>query len=180
MQLTNRMKVHMLRAIRRQEKGFTLIEILVGLAITGALVGVVAMAVPLMNSSVKRGNNHTYVATQLQNATHWIQVDAKMAQEVTPDGGGSGFPLTLTWVDWDNTEYQSVYDVSGGDFSRAHTVTVVGNDPVTTTRSLAQSIASGTCSYADGMLTIQLTSEEGSGREKASQVRTIEVKPRTQ
>lgn len=170
----------MLRSIHRDGKGFTLIEVLVGVAITGMLLGAVAMAVPLMNSSVKRGNNHTYVATQLQNAAHWVQVDAKMAQEVTPDGGGSGFPLTMTWVDWDNTDYEVVYDVSGGNFSRAYTVTLVDEAPVTTARSLAQSIASGTCSYADGVLTVALQSEEGSGREKASQVRTIEVKPRTQ
>lgn len=170
------MKRSLIGSIRTGQKGFTLTELLVGIALTSLLIGGVAMAVPQMNSAVKRGNNHTYVATQLQNAAHWLQVDSKMAQEVTPDGGESGFPLVLSWVDWDNAEHEVTYYLSGREFYRSYSVD--GGSPKV--KSLAQSISSGTCTYENGMLSVSLTSEEGSGREKASQVRTITVKPRAQ
>lgn len=166
----------MIRSIRGGQKGFTLTELLVGIALTSLLVGGVAMVIPQMNSTVKRGNNHTYVATQLQNATHWVQVDSKMAQEVTPDSGESGFPLVLSWVDWDNVEHEVTYYLSGNEFFRSYSVD--GGSPQV--RSLAQSISSGTCSFENGTLSISLTSEEGYGREKAAQARTIIVKPRAQ
>lgn len=170
------MKQSLIRPIRAGQKGFTLTELLVGIALTSLLIGGVVMAIPQMNSAVKRGNNHTYVATQLQNATHWVQVDSKMAQEVTPDSGESGFPLVLSWVDWDNVEHEVTYYLAGNEFFRSYSV----NDGSPQVRSLAQSISSGTCSYQNGTLTVTLTSEEGYGREKAAQVRTITVKPRAQ
>lgn len=170
------MKPSVIRSICANQKGFTLTELLVGIALTSLLIGAVVMAVPQMNSAVKRGNNHTYVATQLQNATHWLQVDSKMAQEVTLDSGASGFPLVLSWVDWDNAQHEVTYYLGGSEFFRSYAVD--GGSPQI--KSLAQSISSGTCTYENGLLSVSLTSEEGSGREKASQVRTIVVKPRAQ
>jgi prepilin-type N-terminal cleavage/methylation domain-containing protein len=170
------MKRGLFESIRRSQQGFTLTELLVGIALTSLLIGGVATAIPQMNSAVKRGNNHTYVATQLQNAAHWLQVDSKMAQEVTPDEGETGFPLVLRWVDWDNSEHEVTYYLSGNEFFRSYSV----DGGTAQVKSLAQSVSSGTCSYQNGTLTVSLTSEEGYGKEKASQVRTISVKPRTQ
>ena len=48
---------------------------------------------------------------QVQSAGFWVSNDAQMAQTVVL-GTSSGFPITLTWADWEtDDEYKVIYDL---------------------------------------------------------------------
>ena len=77
-----------------REKGFTLIEMLIVIAITGAIIGPLAMATTTLLTSPQRSTDQNVVLSQVQNTGHWISRDVQMARIVTPSGP-TGFPLSL-------------------------------------------------------------------------------------
>jgi prepilin-type N-terminal cleavage/methylation domain-containing protein len=88
--------------LKTTEKGFTLIEMLVAMAIAGAIMGVMSAAVITIIRTTAQNDEWNVNLRQVQNAGHWITRDALMAQAVvTPTPGH--FPLTLSWSDWNNT-----------------------------------------------------------------------------
>ncbi len=80
--------------MKRGEKGFTLLEVLIGVAIMAIVVVAVGMTVTtlLLNEGQAAGQNTAL--PQVQNAGYWISRDVQMARIVTPVGT-NGFPLTL-------------------------------------------------------------------------------------
>ena len=79
--------------IKTNQKGFTLIEVLIAVAITGLIVGAASGAGAHVIQS-KRTTAQMVALRQVQTAGYWVSRDALCAQSVTT-GGGSGFPLTL-------------------------------------------------------------------------------------
>jgi len=69
--------------MKRGEKGFTLLEVLIGVAIMAIVVGAVAMTVTtlLLNEGQAAGQNTAL--PQVQNAGYWISRDVQMARTVT-------------------------------------------------------------------------------------------------
>ena len=162
----------------RAQAGYSLVELLVALAITGLVGGVLVLGIPQMQQIIRRSDNHTDVATQLQNAAYWIQLDAKMAQTVSPDPGESGLPLTLSWVEWDNTTHQVVYALDEGKLWRYHSIN--GGEP--TRKWLASCVdpspeATG-CTFSEGVLQFQITATQGDGNTASTETRTFRVHPR--
>jgi len=102
----------------KNQRGFTLIEVLIAVAIGGAIAGAGSMATRQVITETVRNNNHEIAVRQVQNAGHWVTRDTQMAQSVLV-GDEDGFPLTLTWQDWDEDEedeidpdeYQVVYSL---------------------------------------------------------------------
>jgi len=84
------------------EKGFTLIELIVAAAIT-ALIGVAAATATIqVINGTDRNNNHITAVSQIQNAGHWISHDTNMANEVVIDGLTPPNFLILNWTELDN------------------------------------------------------------------------------
>jgi len=98
--------------LKTTEKGFTLIEVLVALAIMGAIMTVASAAVVVITRTSTQNNEWNFNLRQVQNAGHWISRDALMAQVVAPQTGGH-FPLTLSWTDWDGNSDNVVYILDG-------------------------------------------------------------------
>ncbi len=69
--------------MKRGEKGFTLLEVLIGVAIMAIVVGAVAMTTTtlLLNEGQAAGQNTAL--PQVQNAGYWISRDVQMARTVT-------------------------------------------------------------------------------------------------
>ena len=106
-----------------RQQGFTLIEIIVAVAISG-LIGLGATVATLQTLDQSTRNNYYNTATrQVQNAIHWLGRDVQMAQTID---GTTGFPITeditLGWAEWDHTSHQVVYSVAGDRLMRSHSV----------------------------------------------------------
>ena len=151
------MKISKLNIILRREKGFTIIEAVVSLLI----ISIISLGATMVNGQLmgQTSRNDSYLTAERQalNAMHWISTDIQMAQTIQP-GGLSGFPLTLEWTQWDNTESQVVYTLEDNDLKRS--ISVDENPAIETL--VASYINDGSdltfCSSDNGVLSIKITS----------------------
>ena len=74
------------------QKGFTLPELLITVAITGLIVGVLGTAVYQIITVTESGNDRMTAIHELQNAGHWVSLDGQMAKTAT---GGNELVLAL-------------------------------------------------------------------------------------
>jgi len=90
-------------------------------------------------------------------------------------GSSSGFPLILTWTDWEGAIHLVEYTITDGKIRRSHYVDGV---PLVETL-VAQYINSSqtSCQFSDGMLNLTITASIG-GYKPASETRTYEITPR--
>ena len=167
-----------LRLISKKQAGFTLIEVLVAAALTSVIGYGAATAAFQVVTQNSRNNLYTTASRNTMNAIHWISRDAQMTQTVTPDGGTTGFPLTLTWVEWDNSVHQIVYSIAGDTIRRSYSVD--GGDP--TEVMIAQYINSTgqntMCELNGDVLTIKVTATVGQGSHAVSMSKVREITPR--
>lgn len=90
--------------MKHGEKGFTLIELVVALAIIVLTSGAAAAATFQVFKGTKRSNDYLTVTRQVQNASHWISHDTQTAQTVTADNLTSPNFLILNWTEWDEDD----------------------------------------------------------------------------
>jgi prepilin-type N-terminal cleavage/methylation domain-containing protein len=101
--------------IRRREKGFTLIEVIVALAIMSIIIVAMGMTITTVVTNSRGTTERNVVLCQVQNAGYSISRDVQMADDVTLDGT-SGFPLILDIpVDTDENNNYSVNYLLDGD-----------------------------------------------------------------
>jgi prepilin-type N-terminal cleavage/methylation domain-containing protein len=74
------------------ERGYTLIEALITIAITGFLVTILGMVVQQLVTVPERGNDQVDAMHAIQNAAHWLALDGQMASSANGSGN-----LTLTF-----------------------------------------------------------------------------------
>jgi len=96
--------------MKRSERGFTFIELLVVTAIVALIAGAASMATFQVFNVSKRSDNHMTVIRQAQNAGYWISRDALMAEEVVTDNLTLPDFLILRWTEWDKDKKKpSIY-----------------------------------------------------------------------
>lgn len=105
--------------MKRGEKGFALLELVVGVAIMGIIAMPLAMLTMTLLTNPERSNDNNIVLQQVRNAGTWISRDVQMSRSVNatdPDG----FPLTLQIpVDSDeNNDYSIEYLLDGSKLKR--------------------------------------------------------------
>ena len=105
--------------IQRKEKGFTLIELVIGLAIMSVIIVAMGMTITTLVTNSQGTTERSVVLRQVQNAGYSISHDVQMAENVILDGTG-GFPLTLDIpVDTDqNNDYIVDYLFDGNKLKR--------------------------------------------------------------
>jgi len=83
------------------ERGFTLIELVVGISIAAFVVGAASMTTVTMMRLTPQSNNWAIALRQVQNASHWISSDVQMSQGDITVGDGNPTFLTLTIPEWE-------------------------------------------------------------------------------
>ncbi|MBA7571809.1 hypothetical protein ES708_13577 [subsurface metagenome] len=104
--------------MKRGEKGFTLLEVLIGVAIMAIVVGAVAMTVTtlLLNEGQAAGQNTAL--PQVQNAGYWISRDVQMARTVTLGEPGVFLRLDIPVDTDENNDYTIDYWFDGDKLKR--------------------------------------------------------------
>jgi prepilin-type N-terminal cleavage/methylation domain-containing protein len=95
--------------ITKNQRGFTLIELIITVAITALITGGIATALYQVYNVNTLNTNHMTATRQVQNAGFWISQDSQMAQIVdTADDVGTAETeiLILSWTGWG-------YDIGG-------------------------------------------------------------------
>ena len=80
------------------EKGFTLIELVIAVAIMIVAVGAASAAIFQVFRNTERNNNHITAVRQVHNAGYWISRDAQTAQTIATDSPLPDF-LTISWTE---------------------------------------------------------------------------------
>lgn len=162
----------------KSQRGFTLVEMIIVVAIIGLIGGGLATAVFQMWSLNALSTGRATAVRQVENAIHWISRDAQMAQTVQT-GGDSGFPLNLSWVRWDNTANNVTYSIQNSELQRTYSV----NSSQPTSTVVAQYIKTDSgatnCQFTDGALTFKITILVG-GFRPVSETRLGKVVPKPQ
>lgn len=140
----------------KSEHGFTLVELLVTIAITGALFSVIGGVIYQLTTTSEYGNDRLDATHELQNAAQWLRTDGQQA--VTATGGSS---LVLTLPDASVITYSlsgtSLLRTSGG-----------------TTMTLAQNISGASFSVQGNLVTLVITASVP-GRMSVSEQGTYQV-----
>jgi type II secretory pathway pseudopilin PulG len=164
------------RSIHDSQRGFFTLEVLVATAITGIIGAGIGMASFQIINVNARSTKHVIAVKQVESAMHWISRDTQMSQTVQP-AAGSGFPLDLSWVEWDNTGHRVTYTLENGELHRQHYVNqVLAGESVVAT-SINGNGEMTNCQYDGGMFTFKITASVG-GFRSASETRTAKVIPR--
>jgi len=157
------------------QKGFTLVELLVAIGIASFLIVGVAAAILQLISVSDRNSNYMTAYTQVQNAGFSVSRDAVQAQEITVNGAAW---ITIDWIDWEGLPHQVVYtleDASGGlkELWRTYSIEDVPQGNI----RVARYIDPGTNSSWDEsehVLTMVITAQVGD----ESATRTYNIEPR--
>ena len=120
-----------LKSINKNQRGFTLIELMVSITITSLIIGAVVMSIFQVFNISARSDNHMLAVRQVQNVGYWINRDVEMAQRVIPDDGATGFPLDVTWKDWAATLHEVTYTLlPNGKLERSYSVDEGGTSEI--------------------------------------------------
>jgi len=150
----------------QRRRGFTLIELIVGLAIAGLISAAAVIAAYELLTASTQANDMQTAISQVRAAEHWMSRDIPSAQVVTP-GDDAGFPLQLTWTDVSGgnhmVEYSLQTTASGvlRNLERAYT----GTDGATSILVVAYYIdaTASSCSLLDsGGVQVTLAAMAGS------------------
>jgi prepilin-type N-terminal cleavage/methylation domain-containing protein len=96
--------------LKTNEKGFTLIEMLVTILILSTvLTAATAAVIVTMKTTTQNTELHVNLR-QVQNAGNWISRDALMAQEIHIDT--PGVFLNLIWSDWHGNSFNVDYVIT--------------------------------------------------------------------
>jgi prepilin-type N-terminal cleavage/methylation domain-containing protein len=170
------MMSHKLGIINKSQLGFTLMEVMLVLAISGMISAGITMTLYQVVTGSTRTSNHMTVISQVQNAGHWISRDAQLIQgepDIVKDGDDQLQSITLTWTDWSGTANTVIYTFDGAELWR--------DDGVQQAR-IAQFInldkTKTMCDFTDGVLTFMVTVTIYSGSQEQSETRVYRIVPR--
>ena len=157
--------------MKRYEKGFTLIEVLVATAIMAMIgAGVTTTAGQIINGS-QRNNDWATSVRHAQNIGYWVRQDALMAQSVNvtddPETTDVEF-IILDWKDWEtgdthNIRYilldsaDSLKKVQRKELTRDNNGVEIGND----TTFIADNINTANLSEQDGAWRLSVEAVSG-------------------
>ena len=180
-----------MKRIHKDQRGFSLLELLIVIALTGLVTAAITMTVFQVFNMNTRTANRMAAVSQVQHAGKLVSEDILEAQSVNATGS-LGFPLTFTRTDpATNNTYEVIYtlvDMTSGDYDRLErelTITPLEGEPTTTVSIVAEYIDDTidpitaeprtNCDWAGGVLTFTVTATVGDESEQ----RIYRVQPRS-
>ena len=124
----------------KRERGFTLVEVLIGVAISGLIISFLGTSIYQIVTSTEYGGDKMVAAHELQNVAHWVGIDGQRASAAS---GGSELVLTLP------DDSSVTYSVVGTELLRT-----AGESQMT----LAQNISDISFSVDNRIITMTITS----------------------
>jgi prepilin-type N-terminal cleavage/methylation domain-containing protein len=94
---------------RKSASGFTLIELVMALAVSGILMSAVSATLYQVFTNNQKNTAHMLAVKQVENAVHFMVRDAEMAQRIKTTSLDPGEVLELSWTDWDAVETVVTY-----------------------------------------------------------------------
>ena len=163
------------RLIHKDQRGFTLIEVLVAVAITGLIISGISMAISQVFTGQARMSNHMIAVRQVQNAGFWVSRDGLMAQNVDTNDDTATYEtelVTLTWTDWHDVVHTVVYTLLDNselwrNYNGRQMRVAQFIDPTETNVQVI-----------DVELTFTITATVGAGQMEASETRVYRIIPR--
>jgi len=134
----NASKMMDIKKLRKSQRGFTLVELLIAVALTTLITAALTGAIFQVFTLHARTTNRMTAVRQVQQAGFWVCPDIMSAQNVTP-GANNGFPLTLNWT-IDGASYAVVYSLEGSGSLRALQRKYYVNSTLTSTTLVAEYI----------------------------------------
>jgi prepilin-type N-terminal cleavage/methylation domain-containing protein len=103
---------------KRSQPGFTLVEIVVALAIAAIILGSIAALMYYMVVTTGEQSDQVTARLQVQYVSFWMGEDVVQAQHMESENSAGdailmkkGFPLTITWESDEGISYSVIYDV---------------------------------------------------------------------
>ena len=179
----------LLSFINKDNRGFTLIEMMVVLALTGVIGNALVITINTTTDTVGKSRNQVDSTCQVRTAELWIQKDGKMAHTINLGSpSATGLPVTLVWHDWDGNKYQATYAIEDNVLVRNYEVLSPDNTVIESlTQIIAEDIVAGspqtTCRVIEtgdkaGEIIFTMTVQQGDDKQKGLAIRTFEVRPR--
>jgi prepilin-type N-terminal cleavage/methylation domain-containing protein len=167
--------------LNKNQRGFTLIELLITLAIVALVAGLLATVVFQIFVINSENSSRMLTVKQLESAMHWLNRDVEMTQTVEV-GDENGFPLELSWTEWDNTVRLVTYSIVDNELKRVY-YTGEGEDQVLESSAIIARYIDidadlTNCQFDDGLFTVKMTSSIN-GFRPVSETRELQVVTRS-
>jgi prepilin-type N-terminal cleavage/methylation domain-containing protein len=164
----------------RNQRGFTLIELIIAIAISGAIGGGMLLSIYQVTSYQAMDRARMNTVKQVEEAIHYIVRDAQTAQIVEPSADSDGFPLTLSWTEWQkaddsNIEHQVIYSIVGNEMRRSYSIGSGDPEVITVARYVDTDPDKTNCGYASGVLDLEITATISGFPKEISETREIEI-----
>jgi prepilin-type N-terminal cleavage/methylation domain-containing protein len=165
-------------SFKNKQKGFTLIEILVAVAITAVIGTAISMAITQIFSVSVADKNRMEAVKQVENALHYINRDVQMTSPNNISINTEDYIIQLKWKDY--TDSSALYVVQYVIDNRVLQRIETRNGNTQSTLTVAQNIDSdnSSVSFNANILTVELIAEVGEYK-TAEESRTLQVIPRT-
>ncbi len=175
--------------MKKGQKGYTLIEMLIAISISTLVAGAALMAVFQILTNTERSKNHMTASSQVQSAGFWTGRDAQLAQVITDNLTLPEF-LDLSWTEgFSGDSYRVIYtleDMPAGETKRLFRNLSVtsANGTANTTTLIAWYINPDTgktsSNFSGGTLNLMFTATVGDGSSQENETRVYQFSPRPQ
>ncbi len=158
--------------MKDSQKGFTLVETLMAVAIAAAIGTVLAVSLSQAVSISWSGNKRIEAIKQVENAAYHINRDAQAARSISTST--PGYWLVITPPEGSNISYEIITPEDSGP---AYLQRICGSTATPVARYIDTGPGLTACSYSGGLLDVKVTATLG-GFQSASETRRLLIYPR--